>query len=149
VTDREAHEVIALHPAAGGQILFRAGRKPGSQFESFCRPTGIVCDSVNRRLVICDKDHNRIVFMTLDGYFISAFGRKGHENGEFEYPWDVDVSPSGDLIAVSDSRNHRIQMFDRFGNYLRKFSVYETKPFDYKLEFDYPRGITFDSEGEA
>ncbi len=68
--------------------------------------------------------------------------------GEFNYPWDIDVSPSGDKIVVSDSKNHRIQLFDRFGNYLKKFTVFETDPFEYKKLFDYPRGITFDNEGK-
>lgn len=72
----------------------------------------------------------------------------GHSPGEFNYPWDIDISPNGDMIAVSDSRNHRVQIFDRFGNYLKKFTVFEQDPFEYKSKFDYPRGICFDRDGK-
>jgi DNA-binding beta-propeller fold protein YncE len=102
---------------------------------------------MNRRLVVVDKDNHRVVFLTMDGEYISYFGTRGHGNGEFSYPWDVDISPDGNLIVVTDSRNHRIQLFDKFGNYLRKYCVFEDHPFDFKDVFDYPRGVSFDNQG--
>lgn len=66
----------------------------------------------------------------------------------FNYPWDVAVSPTGRDIAVADSRNKRIQLFDNCGKFTGKFSVFERFPFEYKNNFDYPRGITFDLTGE-
>lgn len=65
----------------------------------------------------------------------------------FNFPWDVDVSPLGTHVAVSDSRNQRIQLFDSFGNYIDKFSVPKANPFVYKSCMDYPLGIAFGHDG--
>lgn len=67
--------------------------------------------------------------------------------GMFSFPWDVDVDALGTHIVVADSRNKRVQLFDRNGFFLNKFSVFETNPFEFKNYFDYPRGVTFDKEG--
>ena len=85
---------------------------------------------------------------TLDGSFIQAFGRKGYKNGEFNYPWGVATSPKDDLVVVADSRNHRLQMFNTDGEFLRKFSVFETNPFEFKGLFNYPRGVAFSPDGK-
>ncbi|CAL8120695.1 unnamed protein product [Orchesella dallaii] len=42
-------------------------------------------------------------------------------------------------IVVSDQENQRVQLFDRYGNFLRKYAV-----FDRFSEFDQPRGVIFD-----
>jgi DNA-binding beta-propeller fold protein YncE len=83
----------------------------------------------------------------LDGQYISSFGGRGHRHGEFNYPWDVDVAANGNMV-IADSKNHRTQLFDGFGNFLKNFSVFETNPFEYKGRFDYPRGVSFDRDGE-
>lgn len=64
----------------------------------------------------------------------------------FDYPWDVAVAPNGNIV-VTDSKNKRVQMFDRVGHFINKYSVYEVNPFEYKSQFAYPRGIAVDDEG--
>ena len=59
--------------------------------------------------------------------------------GKFNHPWGVAVSDM-DEIAVTDW-NHRVQIFDSGGNYLRSFGRQGTK----QGEFSYPRGICFDN----
>ncbi|CAL8077378.1 unnamed protein product [Orchesella dallaii] len=144
-TDREAHDVVCVHPA--GHTLFKFSQRSSSSKRLLRRPTGIAYDSEHKRLVIADKDNHRICFFTLDGQFISSFGSWGHANGELQYPWDVSVSPNGQHIAVTDSRKKRIQLFDRFGNFLNKYTIFEKNPFEYKNELDLPRGISFDETG--
>ncbi|CAL8091304.1 unnamed protein product [Orchesella dallaii] len=147
-TDRVSHEVICMHP--GGQTLFKFGQYTyGWKEAGLLRPTGIACDNEYGRLVVADKDNHRICFFTGDGQYISSFGCKGYENGMFHYPWDVAVSPDGQHIIVADSRNKRVQLFDKFGNFLNKYSVYESNPFAHKTELDYPRGITFNETGKS
>ena len=50
------------------------------------------------------------------------FGKFGSADGEFQYPWDVAVNTKGQ-IAVSDSRNHRVQLFDQKGQFLTKYGA--------------------------
>ncbi len=54
------------------------------------------------------------------GYrFVKAWGKSGTQPGQFEDPIGIVVAE--DQIFVSDSGNHRIQVFDRQGKFLRSF----------------------------
>jgi sugar lactone lactonase YvrE len=47
-------------------------------------------------------------------------GTKGDGDGQFNQPYGIAFSSGGDII-VCDTFNHRIQVFDRCGNYLRQW----------------------------
>ena len=72
---------------------------------------------------------------------VLSFGKQGSSAGMFNHPWGVAVSDT-DEIAVTDCWNHRVQIFDSGGNYLRSFGRQGTK----QGEFSYPRGICFDNK---
>lgn len=82
----------------------------------------------------------------MEGHYITSFGERGSLCGQFNYPWGVAVN-SDCLIVISDSRNHRLQMFSPEGVFLRKFG-HETNPSMWKY-FDSPRGIAFNPEGNV
>ncbi|XP_035705945.1 E3 ubiquitin-protein ligase TRIM71-like isoform X1 [Folsomia candida] len=149
ISDRSTNDIILFDTVTSTPIHRFGGLDLRMKFpcNQLSRPTGLVLDYANKRLIICDKDNHRVCIYSLEGQYISSFGRRGHGPGEFQYPWDVDVSPNGNLIAISDSRNHRVQVFDRFGNFLAKFSVFEQNPYQYKQHFDYPRGVSFSKDG--
>jgi len=46
-------------------------------------------------------------------------GRQGREPGEFVWPIGVNITPSAPHIMVADSNNHRIQIFEADGRFLR------------------------------
>ena len=56
------------------------------------------------------SDGNRIQKLTTRGEFIGTFGEKGSFLGQFDYPYDVKISPDG-KIYVADTRNNRILVF--------------------------------------
>lgn len=65
------------------------------------------------------------------------FGSKGGSEGQFNWPRGVAViSPTGEIV-VCDSSNHRLQMFDRRGNWLKCMGTYGSA----KGEFDCLAGI--------
>ena len=68
------------------------------------------------------------------------FGKKGSSVGMFQCPWGVAMSDR-DEIVVTDQLNHRVQILDRGGNYLRSFGRHGTN----QGEFIYPLGICFDN----
>ena len=72
------------------------------------------------------------------------FGEKGSGNGQFMYPWDVACN-SKNQILVSDTRNHRLQLFSSNGEYLAKYG------FDGQMwkHFDSPRGICFTQDDQV
>ena len=73
---------------------------------------------------------------------VLSFGKFGLSVGMFNCPWGVAVN-SKDEIAVTDCFNHRVQIFNRDGNYIRSFG----RPGNKTGEFNYPKGITFHKNG--
>ena len=71
---------------------------------------------------------------------VLSFGKEGSSVGMFQRPWGVAVSDT-DEVAVTDYLNHRVQIFDSGGNYLRSFGRYGTN----QGVFNDPRGMCFDN----
>ena len=73
---------------------------------------------------------------------VLSFGKKSSSVGMFNNPWGVAVN-ARDEIAVTDYDNHRVQIFNSDGNYLRSFGREGTM----LGEFKYPKGIAFHNNG--
>ena len=73
---------------------------------------------------------------------VFSFGNVGSSAGMFKFPWGVAVN-ARDEIAVTDLDNHRVQIFNSDGNFLRSFGRYGNKA----GEFNKPRGIAFHNNG--
>ena len=73
---------------------------------------------------------------------VLSFGKKGSSVRMFDSPWGVAVN-ARDEIAVTDTNNHRVQIFNTDGNYLRSFG----REGNEAGEFIYPRGIAFHNNG--
>ena len=69
---------------------------------------------------------------------VLSFGQQGSSAGMFNYPWGVAVNEKNEIV-VTDSCNHRIQVFSSNGTHLRSFG----RKGDQQGEFDYPAGIAF------
>ena len=74
---------------------------------------------------------------------VLSFGKEGSSVGMFCEPWGVAVN-ARDEIAITDFNNHRVQIFNKNGNYLRSFG----KEGEKAGEFKYPRGIAFHNNGK-
>ena len=61
--------------------------------------------------MVCDRDNDRIQVFELNGKFVDKFGTKGSNLGEFKSPNSIAVLSNG-RIVVTDSSNHRIQIFE-------------------------------------
>ena len=72
---------------------------------------------------------------------VLSFGQKGSADGMFNGPWGIAVNEK-DEIAVTDSNNHRIQVFSSNGTHLRSFG----RKGDQQGEFNLPAGITFHND---
>ena len=72
------------------------------------------------------------------------FGEKGNSEGQFLYPWDVACN-SRNQILVSDSRNHRLQLFSPNGDFLAKFGFIGPM----WSQLDSPRGVCFNSKDQV
>jgi len=68
---------------------------------------------------------------------IFTVGTKGKGDGEFTYPRGLAVTLDGNIL-VADTGNHRVQVFNNFGVFIKKFGTRGGG----KGQFDEPTGVT-------
>ena len=73
---------------------------------------------------------------------VLSFGEYGSSAGKFDSPWGVAVNERNE-IAVTDSDNHRVQIFSSDGDYLGSFG----REGNQEGEFDNPTGIAYLNNG--
>ena len=74
---------------------------------------------------------------------VLSFGEQGSDVGMFKSPVGVAVS-NRDEIAVADQSNHRVQIFNINGDFIRSFG----RQGNDLGEFYFPLGIAFDKDGK-
>jgi len=109
VTDSSMHRVQVF--SAAGQPLHSFGSR-GAMDGQFQRPVGVHCMDADGRVVVvvCDYGNNRLQLFDGKGRHLISFGLRGKREGEFFGPFGL--TGAGSMIAVSDEKNHRIQVFD-------------------------------------
>ncbi len=110
VFDEQGRQLNAWGEQGGGQGMFN-------------EPWGIAVDE--EYVYVADTWNHRIQKFTLDGDFVLSFGQLGmladvgaDSGGSFFGPRSIALLSEGRL-AITDTGNHRIQIFDRDGNFLR------------------------------
>lgn len=134
VTDSERKEVLVLSPE--GKTLMVLGKQ-----EEIGRPTGLALDEARNRLYVADTIKHRIVVYDLEGRHLFAFGERGSEPGQLNYPVNLAVDRDGKLL-VTDTGNFRVQVFDGDGKFLDTFGQLG----DAYGSFSRPKGIAVDSD---
>jgi tripartite motif-containing protein 2/3/tripartite motif-containing protein 71 len=74
-------------------------------------PYYIAVDDNSKRVYISEWGGNRVCVFTLEGEYVSSFGKEGSEPGEFNFPRGLAVNDSG-LLYVCDGENNRVQVFN-------------------------------------
>ena len=72
---------------------------------------------------------------------VLCIGKQGSGEGMFKYPYEVAVNDR-DEIVVADSSNHRVQVFDSNGTFLRSFG----REGENAGEFKYPVGVAINKD---
>jgi hypothetical protein len=91
-------------------------------------PLGI-CRGWNGAMLVADSNNDCILSVTESGSITVLAGQSGMRLGELLYPICVfrcPVGTSGSFWVV-DQQNHRLQQFDREGNWLSQISSYGTR----------------------
>ena len=108
----------------------------------FKNPSGLVYDEKTERLYVADTQNHAVKVFDKNGRPLFTIGKRGGENGEFNFPSYLAMDKNG-ILYVVDSFNFRVQMFDSNGNFLKKFG----KAGDTSGSFARPGGIGVDSDG--
>jgi DNA-binding beta-propeller fold protein YncE len=129
-TDVGAHTVVKLNPA--GQVLLTIGtkgeagewneaagsRKLNQPNDIAIAPNGDVFIAQGHTPGLTRGDA-RVLKFDRDGKFITSWGGKGKDPGQFDVAHGIVIDPSG-LLWVMDRENSRIQVFDTDGKFVRE-----------------------------
>jgi DNA-binding beta-propeller fold protein YncE len=101
-----------------GRLLATRGveNKPATGKDGFRAPDDLVFDS-HGNIYVADSGNGRIVKLTAHGAYITEWGKKGKEPGQFATAHDLAIDKK-DRIFVGDRGNKRIQVFDTTGKHL-------------------------------
>lgn len=151
------YSVIREYTREGEQLA--AWGSFGSGDDQFVYPTGIVED-VDGTFYISEygMDAERIRSFAPDHGMIKTWGGFGEDPGMVNRAMDINMGPDG-LLYVTDTANHRIQVFTKDGTWVRMFGDEETMEFPYDADWgpdgqlyvtDYGHGrvARFTPEGE-
>ena len=101
------------------QIIFSLSL-PFPYYTAFA-PSGIAI--YDDKIYISDVLNHRVLVLTTDGSYVTQWGVKGSQTGNFVQPLGISVSDDGS-VYVADTYNHRVQVFTSSGAYLRKIGSY-------------------------
>ena len=109
----------------------------------FKRPTGIAVNPKTSELLVVDTLQSQVFRFDLSNRLPKgSFGKIGAEKGQFHYPTNISVTPTGNII-VSDSLNFRVQVFSPEGRFMFTFG----RMGDVPGTFSRPKGVASDSDG--
>lgn len=109
----------------------------------FKQPSGLAVDPARNKLYIVDTHNHNIVVVDINSWeTVKKIGKRGREEGEFNFPANITVDSKGNIYIV-DTMNGRIQIFDQEGRFIRAFGKLGDGP----GMFSRPKGIAVDSEG--
>jgi len=112
----------------------------------FYSPYGLVFDHHRGLLLVADYYNNRVQVFSCDddddGYpFVSKFGERGNQPGQFYYPYGLAIDHDHDRILIVDTGNNRLQSWSLSD---QSFLSCIGQRGSGDLEFDYPQGIAID-----
>jgi DNA-binding beta-propeller fold protein YncE len=140
VTDRTGSAVYVFEPDGRFAKKFGGGRLE--------RPTDIAIDRVAQQVYVVsgatsNEAEHRIEVFSLGGDHVRTIGKRGANDGEFNFPTGMAVGPDGTLY-VDDMLNFRVQSFTRDGRFSTSFGRIGVGG---PGTFDKIRGVAFDTFG--
>lgn len=119
--DNDTHQVLKMDPS--GRVRMVIGRRgvSGENEETFNRPTDVGFAANGDFYVTDGYGNSRVVKFSKDGRYLTAWGKKGKGDGEFDLPHSVVVDRQG-RVVVADRENYRVQVFDANGKFLEKWT---------------------------
>src|SRR2546422_150294 len=107
---------------------------------------GIAVDESDGAVFIVDMGNHRVQKFDTSTNFLpqllAKWGTKGQEPGQFWNPWGIAVDRDG-FVYVTDTGNHRVQKFDRDGNFETQWGGFGSA----RGQFNFPYGIGVDRRG--
>ncbi len=108
---------------AGGRGGGGRGGPPGAGVpgDNFNRPSDVAWDAAGNIFVADGHGNARIAKFDKNGRFISSWGSRGSDTGQFNVAHSIATDAQG-LVYVADRGNKRIQVFDNDGTFKAQIS---------------------------
>lgn len=118
VTDAGLQQVFKF--SHNGKLLLTLGeaRVPGNDHTHFNMPTAVAIAKDGGIYVSDGYGNSRVVKFSAAGKYLFEWGRSGDGAAEFNIPHAIDLDDN-DNVYVADRENHRIQVFDSSGIFLK------------------------------
>src|SRR5215831_17392626 len=137
VADKGSDMVIEFNPE--GRVLMVFGRKQEASDEGtgplkhpkpplppvdgqFRQVTDMAWDAAGNTYISDGYINSRVAKVDKNGDWVKSWGEPGSGPGQFRLPHSIAIDRN-DNIYVGDRSNHRVQVFDTEGKFLRMFSV--------------------------
>ena len=137
VADKGSDMVIKFSPA--GKVLLVFGRKQEASDEDtaplkhpkpplpaedgrFRQVTDVAFGPDGSTYISDGYNNSRVAKVDKDGNWLKSWGDRGKEPGQFNTPHSIATDAQGN-VYVADRGNHRIQVFDTDGKFLRQFTI--------------------------
>jgi len=158
VTDKGSDVVVKFTP--DGRVAMVFGRKQEASDDGtgplkqaqpplppvdglFRQVTDVAWDSAGNTYISDGYINSRIAKVDKDGNWLTSWGEHGNKPGQFDTPHSIAVDAQ-DNIYVADRGNHRIQVFDPTGKFLRQIVIDVPVPPDARAAIgnktDHPSG---------
>src|SRR6201991_702854 len=137
VTDKGSDMVIKFDPE--GRVIMVFGRKQEASDEDtaplkhpkpplpaedgrFRQVTDVAWDKAGDTFISDGYINSRVAKVDKDGNWLKSWGDRGKEPGQFNTPHSI-ATDANDNVYVADRGNHRIQVFDKDGKFLRQIVI--------------------------
>jgi len=146
VTDKGSDMVIKFDPE--GRVAMVFGRKQEASDEEtgplkhpkpplpaedgrFRQVTDVTWDNAGNTFISDGYINSRVAKIDKNGNWLKSWGERGKEPGQFNTPHSIATDANGN-VYVADRGNHRIQVFDGDGKFLRQIVIDVPVPSDAK-----------------
>jgi len=137
VTDKGSDVVVKFNPE--GRVTMVFGRKQEASDDGtgplkevrpalppqdglFRQVTDVAWDAAGSTYISDGYINSRVAKVDKDGNWLKSWGEAGNKPGQFDTPHSIAVDVQGN-VYVADRGNHRIQVFDGNGKFLRQIVI--------------------------
>ena len=146
VTDKGSDMVIKFTPEGRVAMVFGRKQEPSDEETGplkhpnpplpaepgrFRQVTDTAFDAADNTFISDGYINSRVAKVDKDGNWIKSWGDRGSGPGQFNTPHAITTDAEGN-VYVADRGNHRIQVFDNDGNFLRQIVIDVPVPPDAK-----------------